>query len=118
MDFYAILGIAPDADAPAIRAAYRLLARRYHPDAGDGSSSEKFRQVVEAYETLSDPGRRASYDRSHPHTPHAAPPHVPVEPLSPDPRPFTVRRPDRPRYGSPFVEWDLLFDEWLRGLFR
>jgi len=64
MTFYAILGISPQADDDAIRVAYHSLARRYHPDAGAGSSSEKFRQVVEAYETLSDPRRRALYDRS------------------------------------------------------
>jgi curved DNA-binding protein CbpA len=64
MNLYCILGIAPDAGEEAIRAAYRSLARRYHPDAGPGSSSEKFREVTEAYETLADPARRLSYDRS------------------------------------------------------
>ena len=62
LNLYAILGIAPDADEEAIRTAYRTLARRYHPDVGAGSSSDKFRQITEAYETLSDPSRRGVYD--------------------------------------------------------
>ena len=64
MDFYAILGIAADADEATIRGAYRILARRYHPDRGPDSSSEKFREIVEAYETLGDSGRRRAYDLS------------------------------------------------------
>ena len=64
MNFYAVLGIPQDADDETIRSAYRILARRYHPDRGAGSSAEKFRQVNEAYETLIDPGSRQSYDLS------------------------------------------------------
>ena len=64
MNFYAVLGIPKDADEAAIRSAYKILARRCHPDTGVGSSTEKFRQVAEAYETLSDSRRRRSYDVS------------------------------------------------------
>jgi curved DNA-binding protein CbpA len=64
MNFYALLGVPADADEAAIRSAYRVLARRYHPDSGEGSSPEKFRQVVEAYEILGDSQRRQSYDVS------------------------------------------------------
>jgi DnaJ-class molecular chaperone len=64
MTYYAILNIAPDADEATIRHAFRMLARQYHPDAGAGSSSEKFRELVEAYETLIDPLRRREYDLS------------------------------------------------------
>src|SRR5579862_3468364 len=64
MNFYAVLGISRDADDEAIRSAYRILARRYHPDRGAGSSAEKFRLVKEAYETLIDSARRRSYDLS------------------------------------------------------
>jgi curved DNA-binding protein CbpA len=80
MTFYAILGVPPDADGETIRVAYRALARQYHPDAGEGSSPEKFRELADAYETLSDPQRRRTYDlelgRSRPYN-------VPIEPLSP-----------------------------------
>jgi curved DNA-binding protein CbpA len=64
MNFYAVLGIPVDADDETIRSAYRLLARRYHPDRGASSSSEQFLRVAEAYETLIDPGRRRIYDLS------------------------------------------------------
>jgi curved DNA-binding protein CbpA len=64
MNFYALLGVPADADEAAIRSAYRVLARRYHPDSGEGSSLEKFRQVAEAYEMLGDSQRRQSYDLS------------------------------------------------------
>jgi curved DNA-binding protein CbpA len=63
MDYYLLLGIPSDADADTIRSAFRTLARRYHPDAGEGSSADRFRDLVVAYETLNDPARRADYDR-------------------------------------------------------
>ena len=63
MDYYLLLGIPQDADADTIRSAFRTLARRYHPDAGEGSSADRFRALVVAYETLNDPARRADYDR-------------------------------------------------------
>jgi molecular chaperone DnaJ len=63
MNFYVVLGIAEDADSDTIRSAFRALARRYHPDAGAGSSTAEFRRALEAYETLSDPARRRLYDR-------------------------------------------------------
>ena len=63
MNYYVVLGIAEDADSDAIRSAFRALARRYHPDAGAGSSTDEFRRALEAYKTLSDPDRRRLYDR-------------------------------------------------------
>jgi curved DNA-binding protein CbpA len=63
-DYYKILGISPDADEKEIRTAYRRMARKYHPDAGEGSSAEAFRDVQDAYELLSDSVRRREYDRS------------------------------------------------------
>ena|SRR5947209_11456939 len=79
MDFYAVLGIPADADDVTIRRAYRILARRYHPDSGASSSAEKFRQVTEAYEVLSAPSRRNLYDLAHTGTTAAA---VRVEPIT------------------------------------
>jgi hypothetical protein len=61
---YVVLGIPSDADDRSIRGAFRSLVRRYHPDAGEGSSPEEFRRLVEAYETLADPVRRQAYDES------------------------------------------------------
>src|SRR4029450_2662021 len=64
MNYYLLLGVPQDADAETIRSAFRVLARRYHPDAGEGSSAERFREVLAAYETLNDPTRRWHCDRA------------------------------------------------------
>ncbi|MGP7959494.1 DnaJ C-terminal domain-containing protein [Sanguibacter sp. A247] len=63
-DFYAALGVAKDADAAAIKKAYRKLARQYHPDqnAGDPKSESRFKEIGEAYAVLSDPAEREKYD--------------------------------------------------------
>jgi curved DNA-binding protein CbpA len=63
MNYYVVLGMAEDSDSDTIRSAFRALARRYHPDAGVGSSAVEFRRALEAYETLSDPDRRRIHDR-------------------------------------------------------
>lgn len=61
-DFYAVLQVAPQADAQSLRAAYRRRARQTHPD--QGGSAEEFHQVQVAWETLGSPEKRAAYDRS------------------------------------------------------
>lgn len=64
-DFYEILGIAKSASQDEIKKAYRKVAMQYHPDRnpGDKASEEKFKEAAEAYEILSDPDKRAQYDR-------------------------------------------------------
>jgi curved DNA-binding protein CbpA len=61
---YSVLGIAPDAHAEVVKAAYRALAKQYHPDGEGGglNSSDKFIELQHAYEVLSDPSSRAAYD--------------------------------------------------------
>lgn len=61
-DFYEILGIAKTASKDEIKRAYRKLAQEHHPDRG-GGNAEKFREVNEAYEALSDDAKRQQYDR-------------------------------------------------------
>jgi len=62
-DPYAVLGVAPQATAPEIHHAYRVLARRFHPDANrDGRAAALFAQVSKAYEVLGDIDRRRAYD--------------------------------------------------------
>src|SRR6267154_1341762 len=64
MDFYIILGVERAANVSDIKRAYKRLARRFHPDInpGDRMAAAQFRQIAEAYETLSDPDRRQQYD--------------------------------------------------------
>jgi DnaJ-class molecular chaperone len=62
-DYYRILGVDRNADEKTIKSAYRKLARKHHPDVAKGKDSgERFREVTEAYEVLSDPEKRRRYD--------------------------------------------------------
>jgi molecular chaperone DnaJ len=64
-DYYAILGVSASADDAELKKAYRNLARTYHPDKnpGDKSAEERFKEINQAYGVLSDPEKRAHYDR-------------------------------------------------------
>ncbi|HEY8314442.1 MAG TPA: molecular chaperone DnaJ [Candidatus Baltobacteraceae bacterium] len=64
-DFYEILGIGRDATAEEIKRSYRALARTHHPDVSDdkAQAEHRFKEINEAYEVLSDPAKRAQYDR-------------------------------------------------------
>src|SRR5207244_154885 len=65
-DYYKALGVAKTAKPAEIKAAYRKLARKYHPDAnkGDASAEERFKEISEAYSVLSDEKRRKEYDEA------------------------------------------------------
>jgi curved DNA-binding protein len=63
-DYYEVLGVPRDADPDTIRRAYRKLARKYHPDLNsDSDAEERFKELGEAYEVLSDADKRERYDR-------------------------------------------------------
>src|SRR4028118_808076 len=64
-NYYEILGVARDASSEEIKKVYRRLARQYHPDLnpGDKEAEEKFKDIGEAYEILSDTNKRSQYDQ-------------------------------------------------------
>ena len=61
-DYYELLQISSSAEPETIHRVYRLLAQRYHPDNQQTGNDSRFRELVQAYETLTDPERRAQYD--------------------------------------------------------
>lgn len=64
-DYYEVLGVEKNADESAIKKAYRVLAKKYHPDMnpGDAEAEKKFKEASEAYAVLSDPEKRRQYDQ-------------------------------------------------------
>jgi len=64
-DYYEVLQISPNADPETIHRVYRIMASRFHPDNPSTGSLERFLELREAYQTLSDPSLRAEYDLSH-----------------------------------------------------
>ena len=64
-DYYEVLGVDRNADEAALKKAYRVLAKKYHPDMnpGDAEAEKKFKEASEAYAVLSDPEKRRQYDQ-------------------------------------------------------
>lgn len=80
-NYYVVLGVASDETERGVRAAFRDLAKRYHPDRVGPEGAGPFREVAEAYEVLGDPLRRRLYDESLRQRPHV-PPDRPVREAS------------------------------------
>ena len=66
-DYYEILGVDRSSSEKEIKSAYRKLAKKYHPDLNpdDTESESKFKEAAEAYDVLSNPEKRANYDKKH-----------------------------------------------------
>ena len=128
MNYYMLLGVPRLADLDTIRRAYRALARQYHPDVGEGSSAQKFRDIVEAYETLTDPARRRVYDATldaAARTARAWPEPIgrpsvlePLIPERPDPRTTTTNAPGRESRWNVVDPVDALFELLARAFWR
>jgi len=119
-DYYVVLGVDRRESPRAIRSAFRDLVRRYHPDRAGEGATRFYRDVVEAYDVLSDAERRAAYDRGLGHggrratpvaqqvvPPQPASPRPRAEPLVPDRvsvmRDFEVTRPSRAEVYDRFI---------------
>ena len=62
IDYYDLMFISPDADTEIVERVFRVMAKRYHPDNAETKDRDRFDLIVEAYDILSDPVKRASYD--------------------------------------------------------
>src|SRR5580698_8637150 len=65
IDYYEILEISPNANSGTVERMFRYLAQRYHPDNQDTGDRSLFDAMMDAYDTLKDPGKRAQYDIAH-----------------------------------------------------
>ena len=125
-DFYAIFGVQPDATRAQIKARYRFLAQAYHPDkfaseAHKQYAEEAFKKINEAFQTLSNPKLRASYDRQRRNRMAAPPPTEPKSyrpPSPPQPKSQPKPRPDPPRATPPPDDVDEDAEPILRSTAR
>ena len=72
VDYYEALQISPNADQETVHRVYRLQAQRFHPDNQETGNASTFRLISDAYQTLSDPQKRADYDAQHRNSRHQA----------------------------------------------
>ena len=63
-DCYIVLGVSRSESPAGIHEAFRKLAKKYHPDFGGPEATEKFREIAQAYEVLSNPAQRRTYDQT------------------------------------------------------
>ncbi|MCR4426330.1 MAG: J domain-containing protein [Firmicutes bacterium] len=112
-DYYKILGVRKDASEKEIKAAYRKLARKYHPDVnpGDRAAEERFKEISEAYQVLSDPEKRSRYDNLGANWQH-------YQKAGPDTSWFGPRRPGQTGYRRATFTFGDLSDADFSDFFR
>lgn len=121
-DYYAILQVHPEAEPEVVEAAYRRLARKYHPDVNSSPAATNYMSVLnEAYRVLSDPQKRADYDATRQTQEstlygHAAPSPVQDEPSSQAHFAEDTPRPTAVREGKQWWRWLLVLPAFLFGL--
>jgi hypothetical protein len=105
-DYYAVLEVPPSASDAAIDAAFRDLAKRWHPDrcGGDPLAAERFKRITAAHNVIGDPSTRARYDRERAMADAPAPPRV--GPAHPSPGPGRDAAPDAAGARSTRARWD------------
>jgi curved DNA-binding protein CbpA len=72
VDYYEALQISPNADQETVHRVYRVQAQRFHPDNRESGNADAFRLIADAYQMLSDPQKRAEYDKQHRNSRHQA----------------------------------------------
>jgi molecular chaperone DnaJ len=117
-DYYLVLGVARTETEGGIRAAYRALAKRLHPDHGGEQATQAFQDINEAYEVLSDPGRRRAHNHSLRAAEERAPAQVPVRPRRARAEPLVHQAPAVSILSEPASIWpsfEALADRWFRN---
>jgi len=117
-DYYETLGIARNATDEEIRRAFRKLAFTYHPDHNrEDGAEERFKEVNEAYEVLSDPEKRATYDKRRASYAQARVTHKPYRPARSDAEEFwqIIMDKDTPWWGKILAGIGLYFDAYLKA---
>jgi curved DNA-binding protein CbpA len=114
-DHYAILGIARNADPEVVRAAYRALAKKYHPDTANHTNLVgQFQEINEAYLVLSDAERRAQYDQASFEKPSDNPPEkAPEKPREKSPEKPSQRKQRRPITPIVHAAWEKIRNAFL-----
>lgn len=106
-NYYEVLGVPETASDEDIKRAYRALAKRWHPDknAGNKAAEEKFKEILEAYNTLTDPLLRSQHDRKLQYKHYYSGAYVFTEEKQPKHR--DPARPDVPEYSEAFKKWQM-----------
>ncbi len=117
MNHYQILGVEPTATVDAIKQAYRQLARQFHPDVAGSAAQDRFVQISLAYQVLSDPQQRRTYDLTLPRHYVAPPPTTPRPSVKIKQPPKPKPAPKRPEFIHQPVQ-RLDYEDTIREIYK